>query len=93
MIPDVRSRAEVALVGSPLTHGRYLRRHKGSYGPALPPGAWPGARTDTPGLYLAGDSTFPGIGVPAAAAAGVMAAVAMLPAQRHAQLLDELGRM
>lgn len=35
IIPDVRSRCEVTLVGTPLTHERFLRRHRGSYGPAI----------------------------------------------------------
>lgn len=32
IIPDVRLRAELALVGTPLTHERFLRRYKGTYG-------------------------------------------------------------
>lgn len=32
VIPDIRSRAEVALVGTPLTHERFVRRYKGTYG-------------------------------------------------------------
>lgn len=43
-IPDVRERVEVELIGSPLTHERFLRRHRGTYGPEL----------------SAADSTFPG---------------------------------
>jgi phytoene dehydrogenase-like protein len=35
VIPDIRSRVEVELVGSPLTHERFNRRHRGSYGPAV----------------------------------------------------------
>jgi hypothetical protein len=35
VIPDVRSRAELTLIGSPLTHERFLRRHKGTYGPGI----------------------------------------------------------
>jgi phytoene dehydrogenase-like protein len=30
IIPDVRSRCDVTLVGTPLTHERFLRRHRGS---------------------------------------------------------------
>lgn len=44
VIPDIRQRAEVTLVGTPLTHERFLRRHRGSYGPAI----------------KAGEATFPG---------------------------------
>ncbi|NEQ98814.1 MAG: NAD(P)/FAD-dependent oxidoreductase, partial [Cyanothece sp. SIO2G6] len=35
VIPDVRSRCWVNLVGTPLTHERFLRRHQGTYGPAF----------------------------------------------------------
>jgi len=43
----------------------------GSYGPGISAdggGGWPGPKTPIPGLYVCGDSTMPGIGVPAAAA-------------------------
>lgn len=65
VIPDIRSRARLTLVGTPLTHARFLRRHRGSYGPALPTDAWPGPITELPGLLRCGDSVFPGIGIPA----------------------------
>ncbi len=50
------------MVGTPLTHERFLRRHRGSYGPAIKAGEamFPGPTTPIPGLYCAGDSTFPG---------------------------------
>lgn len=38
IIPDIRQRAEVTMVGTPLTHQRFLRRHRGSYGPAIKAG-------------------------------------------------------
>jgi phytoene dehydrogenase-like protein len=38
IIPDIRDRAEVTLVGTPLTHERFLRRHRGSYGRAIAAG-------------------------------------------------------
>ncbi|KAF6250576.1 hypothetical protein COO60DRAFT_1705674 [Scenedesmus sp. NREL 46B-D3] len=38
IIPDIRSRAEMSFVGTPLTHERYLRRARGSYGPAFKAG-------------------------------------------------------
>ena len=52
IIPDIRSRCEVTLIGTPLTHERYLRRHQGSYGPAIPAGTsmFPGPSTPLPGL-------------------------------------------
>lgn len=93
VIPDVRQRAELQLVGTPLTHERYLRRYKGSYGPAISArnASFPGAATPLPGLYRCGDSCQPGIGVPAAAASGMIAANTMVPVWSHWQLLDALG--
>ena len=35
IIPDVKQRVEVEIYASPLTHQRFLRRHRGTYGPAL----------------------------------------------------------
>jgi hypothetical protein len=57
---------------SPLTHARFCRRHRGSYGPAIRAGEaeFPWPRTPIENLYRIGDSSFPGIGVPAAAASG-----------------------
>jgi phytoene dehydrogenase-like protein len=92
VIPDVRSRARTALIGTPLTHARYLRRHRGTYGPALAPNAWPGPVTAVPGLIACGDSTFPGIGIPAAAASGVIAANTLLPIWKHLKVLDDVAR-
>jgi hypothetical protein len=52
-IPDVRARTRVELAGTPLTHERFLRRARGSYGPAISAatGSFPGPRTDVPGLF------------------------------------------
>jgi phytoene dehydrogenase-like protein len=93
VIPDIRQRCELTLVGTPLTHERYLRRHRGSYGPALsaatslfPPGTTPLA-----GLYCCGDSTFPGIGLPAVAASGLIVANSLAPLSQHLALLQRIG--
>ncbi len=53
IIPDIRQRTELALIGTPLTHERYLNRHRGTYGPAISAadGSFPGPATDIPGLY------------------------------------------
>jgi phytoene dehydrogenase-like protein len=95
VVPDIRARADVARVGTPLTHRRYLRRHRGSYGPGpVLPGRGaplPGAKTPIPGLLACGDTTFPGIGLPAVAASGMIAANSLVPVWDHAALLDELG--
>lgn len=92
IIPDIRDRTEVTLVGTPLTHARFLRRHRGSYGPAIAAGKalFPGATTPLSGLLCCGDSTFPGIGMPAVAASGMMAAHTIAPVQQHLQLLNEI---
>ncbi len=95
IIPDARSRCEVTLVGTPLTHERFLRRHRGSYGPAIRAGAgfFPGANTPLEGLLCCGDSTFPGIGLPAVAASGAIAANTLAPLQKHLQMLEEIGAL
>eukprot|EP00879_Flechtneria_rotunda_P013399 GHRR01013989.1.p1 GENE.GHRR01013989.1~~GHRR01013989.1.p1 ORF type:complete len:344 (+),score=119.41 GHRR01013989.1:1930-2961(+) len=92
-IPDVRDRTELCMIGTPLTHERFLRRHRGSYGPAISAssgGGWPGNATPVPGLTVCGDSCMPGIGVPAAAASGMMAANSLAPVWDHLKVLNEL---
>jgi len=91
-IPDVRERAELALVGTPLTHERFLRRDGGTYGAFVRAGAGqlPGQRTCLPGLLCVGDSTFPGIGIPAVAASGHIAANALVSVTDHWKMLDKI---
>ncbi|GAB1538829.1 NAD(P)/FAD-dependent oxidoreductase [Scytonema sp. NUACC21] len=93
IIPDIRSRCDVTLVGTPITHERYLRRHRGSYGPAIPAGKgfFPGSSTPLAGLLCCGDSTFPGIGLPAVAASGMIAANTLAPVQKHLDMLKDIG--
>ena len=93
IIPDVRSRCEVTLVGTPLTHERFLRRHHGSYGPAIRAGnaLFPGPGTPLDRLFCCGDSTFPGIGMPAVAASGMITANTLAPVQKHVEMLQEIG--
>lgn len=71
-VPDARKRAVPGTVqiGTPLTHERFLRRTQGTYGPRVEAGknTLPGHKTPIKNLYLTGDFTFPGIGVPATAA-------------------------
>ncbi len=90
VIPDIRDRAELTLVGTPLTHKRYLRRHHGTYGPAHKAGEalFPGSNTPISGLLCCGDSTFPGIGIPAVAASGAIAANTIAPLQKHLEILN-----
>jgi phytoene dehydrogenase-like protein len=69
--PSVVSGAcEVEMVATPLTHARFLSRHRGNYGLAIAPGnaeGWkfPDVKTPIEGYYRCGDSTTSGIGVPA----------------------------
>ena len=94
VIPDIRERVEVELVGTPLTHSRFLRRHHGSYGPAIEAGKalFPGANTPLAGLLCCGDSTFPGIGLPAVAASGAIAANTLAPINKHLAMLQQIIR-
>ncbi|HEY9297585.1 MAG TPA: all-trans-retinol 13,14-reductase, partial [Phormidium sp.] len=74
--PDLKERIHLELIGTPLTHARFLRRYQGTYGPAIAAGqgTFPGPFTPIQGLYRVGDSTLPGIGVPAVAASGILCA-------------------
>lgn len=93
VIPDLRDRIVVDLVGTPLTHQRYLRRHQGTYGPAIPAdkGLFPSCTTPIKQLYRVGDSTLPGIGVPAVAASGILCANTLVSPRQTAELLDRLS--
>ncbi len=95
IIPDIRSRTEVTLIGTPLTHQRFLRRHRGSYGPGIPAGKglFPGPGTPLAGLYCCGDSTFPGIGLPAVAASGAIAANSIAPVHKHLEMLRSIRNL
>lgn len=93
VIPDVRDRIQLELIGTPLTHARYLRRYQGTYGPAIAAkqGMFPSIHTPIRGLYRVGDSTMPGIGVPAVAASGILCANTLVKPHQTIQLLNELG--
>ena len=88
VIPDIRDRIVLELIGTPLTHSYYLRRYQGTYGPAIAAGkgTFPGSHTPIPGLYRVGDSTMPGIGVPAVAASGILCANTFVTPQETAEL-------
>lgn len=94
-IPDIRNRVVISMVGTPRTHERFLRRSKGTYGPAYVAGkrAFPGHTLPfVQGLFLCGDSTFPGIGVPAVAGSGIAVAHSIAPLSRHRDLLKDMRR-
>eukprot|EP00594_Rhizosolenia_setigera_P008482 CAMPEP_0178963260 /NCGR_PEP_ID=MMETSP0789-20121207/14911_1 /TAXON_ID=3005 /ORGANISM="Rhizosolenia setigera, Strain CCMP 1694" /LENGTH=598 /DNA_ID=CAMNT_0020647681 /DNA_START=40 /DNA_END=1836 /DNA_ORIENTATION=- len=93
-VPDARKRAVPGTVqiGTPLTHERFLRRTQGTYGPRVEAGknTLPGHKTPIKNLYLTGDFTFPGIGVPATAASGAITANNILSVFEHWKMLDKI---
>ncbi|MGF1489114.1 MAG: phytoene desaturase family protein [Prochloraceae cyanobacterium] len=91
IIPDLDSRIELQLIGSPLTHSFYLRRDRGTYGPAIPAGQgmFPSCHTPIQGLYRVGDSTMPGIGVPAVAGSGILCANTLVSPTQTRNLLSK----
>lgn len=92
IVPDVSSRVVLEMIGTPLTHSRFLRRYRGTYGPAISAkaGRFPGCKTPVKGLYRVGDSTLPGIGVPAVAASGILCANSLVSLKESAGLLSLL---
>ncbi|MCG6136264.1 MAG: NAD(P)/FAD-dependent oxidoreductase [Nostoc sp. LLA-1] len=90
VIPNIRERVELELIGTPLTHAHYLRRYQGTYGPAIAAGKgmFPSTRSPIKGLYRVGDSTMPGIGVPAVAASGILCANSLVNVQQMAEVLN-----
>lgn len=89
IIPDARERAVISQIGSPLTHERFLRRPRGTYGSStedyLKDGATPFKR-----LVLCGDGIFPGIGIPAVALSGASAANTVISPWQQWAVLDKL---
>jgi phytoene dehydrogenase-like protein len=83
----------VELQGSPITHERFNRRYKGTFGPALRAGEkkFPYPKTEIDGLFCCGDSVFPGIGVPAVAASGANAASSAVSVWEHLKVMKELN--
>ena len=70
------------MIGSPLTHERFLRRERGTYGAAVESLLADGS-TPIGGLVLCGDSVFPGIGVPAVALSGTAVANSFVGLKKH----------
>ena len=93
-IPNARNRSvkSVEQVGTPLTHARFLRRAEGSYGPRIEAGkgTLPNHKTPIARLWQCGDFSFPGIGVPAAAAGGAAVANSILSVREHMRMLDQI---
>lgn len=91
IVPDVRERVVLDLVGSPLTHERFLRRPMGTYGAATEDYLQDGS-TPYETLVLAGEGIFPGIGIPAVALSGASAANSMVSPLRQWKALDKLKK-
>lgn len=106
-IPDVRDRLEFSIIGSPLAHEAFLRRDRGTYGMAWAAGTsapqsgilgsvlpfpFPNLKTPIDGLLRCGDSCFPGIGTPSAAASGAIAANTMTHVDNHLKMLKEASK-
>ena len=107
-IPDARERAEFSIVGSPLAHEAFLRRDRGTYGMAWAAGTsapyagllrftpipfpFPNLKTPIDGLLRCGDSCFPGIGTPSAAASGVIAANTLTHLDNHIDMLKATSK-
>lgn len=97
VVPDLENRLKqmgsIVKLGSPLTHERFNRRYKGTYGAAIDAGnaefEWP---SDFPieGLKRCSDSAFPGIGVPSSAAAGLIAANELVSVRDHIALINKV---
>ncbi|MGG6266825.1 phytoene desaturase family protein [Leptolyngbya sp. AN10] len=92
VIPDLSDRIVLELIGTPLTHARYLRRYQGTYGAGIPAGQglFPSCHTPIQNLYRVGDSTMPGIGVPAVAASGILCANTIVDPAQTIELVDLL---
>mmetsp|Transcript_19195 Transcript_19195/g.55876 ORF Transcript_19195/g.55876 Transcript_19195/m.55876 type:complete len:554 (+) Transcript_19195:1872-3533(+) len=89
VIPDARERAVVEMIGSPVTHERFLRRPRGTYGAATED-YLPDGYTPLDGLVLCGDGIFPGIGIPAVALSGASAANSVVGPWEQWRCLDGL---
>ena len=89
IIPDARERTVLALVGSPKTHERFLRRPFGTYGAAIEDCLKDGS-TPITNLVLAGDGVFPGIGIPSVALSGASAANGLVGVLDQWFAMDEL---
>lgn len=90
-IPDLRDRVVMEMVGTPLTHKRFLRKPQGTYGARVAaPEMLPGHTTPLEGFHMCGDSTAPGIGVPAVVMSGQICANNILSVPEHWAILDKI---
>jgi prolycopene isomerase len=75
IFPGIDANIDYLEAGTPKTHRRFLGRVDGTYGPIPRKKLWgllgmPFNRTAIEGLYIVGDSTFPGQGLNAVAFSG-----------------------
>jgi phytoene dehydrogenase-like protein len=96
IIPDARERCVtgsggLSEIGSPLTHERFLRRPRGTYGAATEDYLKDG-HTPIQNLILCGDGIFPGIGVPSVALSGASAANSLVNLCKHWTTMDKLQK-
>jgi len=90
-IPDLEERIVLEMVGTPQTHSRFLRKPSGTYGLRVEaPEMLPGHKTPLEGFHMCGDSTAPGIGVPAVVMSGHICANNILSVPEHWQILDRI---
>jgi phytoene dehydrogenase-like protein len=91
--PDIEKGVVVRQIGTPLTHARFLKRHRGNYGLAIAAGRelkFPEVKTPLPGLFRCGDSTTAGIGVPAVASSGAQCANALLSVFEQLEMNEKI---
>ncbi|CAE7258511.1 CRTISO [Symbiodinium necroappetens] len=90
-VPDLEDRVVLELVGTPRTHRRFLRKPSGTYGLRVQaPEMLPGHKTPLEGFHMCGDSTAPGIGVPAVVMSGHICANNIMSVPEHWQILDKI---
>ena len=92
-VPAIHEGLVVRQIGTPLTHARFLKRHRGNYGLALAAGGsyeFPKVTTPLDGFYRCGDSTTAGIGVPAVASSGAQCANAILSVFEQLNINDKI---
>lgn len=99
VVPWARDHLDWQMVGTPLTHQHFRRRHMGAYGPKVMTNqptasslvsegdqgttSAPQAVQPMRGMYCCGDCTFPWIGTPAVAASGMWVANTLAPVWKH----------
>lgn len=99
-IDDVEKVVEVAMVGTPRTHARFLHRKYGTYGPRVDARGkgmgigipFPGDVTVPRMMHCVGDGVFPGIGVPAVAASAWLVVNGILSVAEQERLLERVER-